>query len=1011
MESPADPDREITIISGKMGAWYIDFARQNIDLLFSLPSRTVNGGQQYFRYYIVILHEYNRLILCLQSCLIKSDVMRKSIKIILLTVASLIVLTLAAAIIIPLAFRERIKERVETGINGLVDARVSFSGYKLSLIRSFPNAAFALDDLLVTGIDEFSADTLASVKSFGLVFNLMSLFGDKGYEIRSVTVERPMVNAIVLENGMANWDIMKEAADEGGTEVSDTLKSTETAEAPPLKVALNSFTIRKGRIYYTDRESAMAASAEDLDFNLSGKMSGSRTVLEMDLSAAEVDFEMENLSYLTDARVEFRAAVDALIDSMKFTLEDNILKINDLVLKLEGMAAMPGDDIELDLIFSTPETSFKSLLSLVPALYMKGYEDLRASGTVSLEGAARGVYSSADTTLPDISVRLQVNDGVISYPGLPEKISAISISGKVLTGGKNLDNTTVDVNRFHFELAGNPFDLTLALATPVSDPEVAATAKGKIDLAKLQQAIPLDSLTLNGLIDVSLDLAGRMSMIENRQYERFRADGQLRITDMAVAMAEMPDIQIGEAALVFSPARAELTGMNATIGKRSDVTLSGSLENYIPYLFSDGTLKGNLALSSQFIDLNEITDYMPSDSVDSDTVAMEVIRIPDNLDLTFNARAGKLDYGRLSARDIRGSIAVRDGVVTVSETGMNALGGSLVLNAAYDTRDTLKPLVDAGIRISTVNIREAFNAFNTVRMFMPAASGLDGNVSVRMDFSSMLGSGMLPLANSVSGSGEIRSESVQILDSKSFDMMKSVLKMDQAYTNVMKDLKATFIINDGRVFIKPFDTRLGNIRLNISGDQGLDRTINYFIKTEIPRSELGGSAVALMGALSSQAAAFGLSLTPPEIIKVNLNVSGTLTDPVIRPVFAGGSGKSMVTSVTDTVRAEVTERVAEAAVKQAEKILAEAEEKAQMLRDEAEKSAKVIRSEADLQGKKLISEAEAKGPIALLAARKAAEALNREADKRATQLVTEADRMAGKVLAEARAKADELMKQ
>jgi hypothetical protein len=937
--------------------------------------------------------------------------MRKSIKIALLTLASIIVLTLAAAIIIPLAFRERIKEKVENGINSMVDARVSFRGYKLSLFRSFPNVAFKLDDLLVTGINEFSDDTLTSVESFGLVFNLMSLFGDRGYEIKSVTVERPMINAVVLENGMANWDIMKDSDGESVEDDSDTPEIAALTETPPLKVALNSFTVRNGQLSYTDRESAMAASAEDLDFSLSGNMSGSRTVLDMNLSAAEVNFEMENLSYLTDARVEFSAAVDALIDSMKFTLKDNTLKINDLALMFGGMAAMPGDDIELDLVFSTPETSFKSLLSLVPAFYMKGYEDLRATGNVALEGAARGFYSSADSTLPDISVRLQVNDGVISYPGLPEKISGISISGKVLTGGKNLDNTTVDVSRFHFELAGNPFDLTLALATPVSDPEVAATAKGKIDLAKLQQAIPLDSLTLNGLIDVSLEMAGRMSMIEKRQYDRFRAAGQLRLSGMAVAMADMPDIQIGDAALIFSPARAELTGMNATIGKRSDIRLSGNLENYISYLFSDGILKGNLDLSSQFIDLNEIMDYMPSDSADADTAAMEVIRIPDNLDLTFNARAGKLDYGRLTARDIRGSIAVRDGVVTVSETGMNALGGSLVLNAAYDTRDTLKPFVDAGIRISTVNIREAFNAFNTVRMFMPAASALDGNVSVRMDFSSMLGSGMLPLANSVSGSGEIRSESVQILDSKSFDMMKSVLKMDQAYTNVMKDLKATFIINEGRLFIKPFDTRLGNIRLNISGDQGLDRTINYLIRTEIPRSELGGSAEALMGALSSQAAAFGLSLNPPEIIRVNLNVSGTLTDPVIRPVFAGGSGKSMVTSVTDTVRAEVTERVTEAAVKQADKILAEAEEKARMLRDEAEKSAKVIRSEADLQGKKLISEAEAKGPIALLAARKAAEALNREADKRASQIVTEADRMAGKVLAEARAKADELLKQ
>jgi hypothetical protein len=253
---------------------------------------------------------------------------------------------------------------------------------------------------------------------------------------------------------------------------------------------------------------------------------------------------------------------------------------------------------------------------------------------------------------------------------------------------------------------------------------------------------------------------------------------------------------------------------------------------------------------------------------------------------------------------------------------------------------------------------------------------------------------------------------VQILESKSFDIMKSVLKLNQAYTNVVKDLKATFIINDGRLFVKPFDTKLGNIKLNVSGDQGLDRTINYLVKTEIPRAELGESAAALMGAFSSQVAALGLNITPPEIIKVNLKIGGTFTKPVITPVFAGGTGgQGGVSPVTAAVKEEVTEKVNEAAREQADRILKEAAEKAQMVRDEAEKSAKVIRSEADLQGKKLVSEAESKGPIALMAARKAAEALNREADKRATQLVTEADRRAGQILAEARAKADELLEQ
>jgi hypothetical protein len=930
--------------------------------------------------------------------------MKRALKIIGIIVALLLIIIIASALIIPVVFKERIKTKIETEINSMINARVSFGDYKLSLIKAFPNAVFSLKDLSVTGTGTFEDDTLAAVRSLGLVFNLMSIFGDEGYEIKSISLDKPLLNAVINEDGTANWDIMKVKEKEV---VEDT---AETLHAPSLQLQLRKFVIANGHIYYTDKESGMSAAIENLGFKLSGNMSAFRTGLALDLSAGKISFINDNIKYISDAQVAFRATVDARLDSMIFMLKDNSFKINDIMLNWSGSVSMPDDEINIDLLFNAPETSFKSLLSMVPAFYMKDFAELNASGTFSIDGTVKGAYSSADSTMPDITARLMVKDGAISYPDLPEKITAININGKVVADGKDMDKTSVDISRFHFELAGNPFDMTLKLATPISDPSVTVVARGKIDLARLQQALPMDSLTLDGLIDISLNIAGRMSMIENKHYDQFRADGSLSISDMAFEMTDMPRVKISTAALTFSPAWSELSELKMTIGEKSDFSLSGRLENYIPYLFSDGILKGSLALSSNSVDLNEILNIIPSDTTVKDTTAMEVIRVPEDIDFTFNAMIRKLVFNKLEASDVRGNIIVRDGVVRLNETGMKALGGSLLMNAAYDTRDTLKPVVDADLQISAVSIKEAFNTFNTVQKLMPMASGLGGNVSVRMSYNSLLGQNIMPVISTISGNGEIRSESVQILETKTFDQMKSLLKIDPSYTNTLKDLKATFIINDGRLFIKPFDTKLGNIKLNISGDQGLDKTLNYLIKTEIPRAELGAAAGALMSTLSAEAASFGLNIPVPEIIKVNLKVSGTFKKLMITPVFAGSTGEGAGTSVVQAVKEEVTEKVNEAVRQQADKILKEAEEKAQVLRDQAASSAETIRKEADLQGKRLTKEAESKGAIALLAARKAADALNKEADRRAAQLVSEANTKADKILAEARAKADEILK-
>jgi len=759
----------------------------------------------------------------------------------------------------------------------------------------------------------------------------------------------------------------------------------------------------------------MSATIRGFESRISGDMTDSRTNLLTDITVESLSFVMEDVKYLSGANASLQGTIDTQTDSMIFRFKDNVLNINDLSMGFSGYVAMPYDDIATDLIFSTKEATFKSLLSLIPAVFMEGYEDLKTDGSFSLNGTVKGIYSSADSTMPDVSFRLLVSDGTVSYPDLPEKITGISIDAAVDLDGTDFDKTIVRVEKFHFVLAGNPFDMSMNLRTPVSDPDISAQASGKINLAKLKNALPLDSISLDGIIDLSLDIAGRMSMIEDKKYDQFRADGFLHLTGMSVATADLPEVSIDDASFSFSPAYSELTRLTMKVGEKSDFLISGRLENYIPYLFSDGILKGNLALSSVVVDMNEIMDKIPSDTVAvEDTTAFAVINVPRNIDFNFTAEIGRLFFDRLEATDVKGNLIVHDGIITVKETGMKALGGSIVLNADYDTRDTLRPYVKADMKISSIGIKEAFKTFNTVQKLAPAANGLGGSISVGLNYGSLLGKDMMPLISTITGGGEIRSEMVQILESKTFDQMKGVIKLNAGYTNIIRDVRAAFTISNGRVFVKPFDTRLGNIKMNVAGDQGLDQTINYIVKTEIPRSDLGESVNALLGTLSAQAALLGVSFVPSDIIKLSLKVGGTFTKPVITPILGGsessGSPAASAAAVAETIKAQVSDKVNETAREQADKLLKEAEEKANLIRAEAATAAESIRKEADLQGQKLIKEAEKKGTIAVIAARKGAEALKKEAEKRAVQLVTEANSKADTIIAEARSRADELLK-
>jgi uncharacterized protein involved in outer membrane biogenesis len=940
--------------------------------------------------------------------------MKKTISIIVKILLGIILLILVLLFTVPIIFKEKIRTKVEQTINGSVNATVKFDDYKLGFFKNFPNLSFSLNDVSVVGIDRFKNDTLAGFKSFNLVFDLSSLLKKTGYEVKSIIVDRAVVNAIVLKDGKANWDIMKDT--------TSTPEATTTTSSPSsMKILLKKVALLNSSISYVDESSSMKAILKNINFNLKGDMTMSETDMQMAIKIGELTFIMDGMKYLNKVVVDSKIDMLANLDNMKFTFRENYFSINDLKLNFSGMVAMPKSDIETDLKFSTSQTSFKTLLSLVPAVYMSDYKDLKASGEFAMSGSAKGIYSDADSTMPDITLALSVKNGLISYPSLPEQIKNINIKSDVFVDGKNMDKTIVGVDLFHMELAGSPFDMNFSLKTPMSDPDFKGSMVGRLDLSALSKAIPMDSISLSGIIDMSVQMAGRMSMIEKGQYDSFKATGTMGIKNMVVAMIGYPEVKINEAGFEFTPAYAAMTKTNLNVGGKSDFTLSGRIENYIPYVFSNKTIKGNLSMQSKLVDASEIMSKMASDSsAVADTTSLTVIQVPKNIDFDFNATIDDFKYDSILAQKVKGHIIVRDGILSLRDAGMNILNGTILMNADYDTRDTLKPAMKADFDVKNIAVKDAFRTFNTVKKMAPAAKGIDGKINASLAFVSLLGSDMMPVTSSINGGGKIQSDEITLLESKTFDKIKETLKLGDKYSSTFKNINISFKIADGRIFVSPFDVKTGNMKMNISGDQGIDQTLNYLVKTEIPRSDLGGSVNSLIDNLSAQASAFGIAYKPSDVLKVNVKVTGTFDKPIVAPFFGSTTGEStggakaaakeVVKQTIDNTVDKAKDKARGEAEVQAAKIVKEAEDRGQQLRDEAAKAAENIRKEADVQAKNLVDGAASKGAFAKIAAQKAADALKKTADKKANQVIQEADTQANKLVEDAKVKSDEMVK-
>lgn len=862
----------------------------------------------------------------------------------------------------PFLFKGKIEEVVKREVNKEMNIQIDFDKLGLSFFKNFPHATVSLQNLSVVGKEAFAGDTLVFANDLSATVNLKSLWGDSGYELTKISVNNALVQGIINPEGKANWEIMD---DDGSDDSSDPDDSD-------FKLQLKDVSISNTTIRYVDQASNMSASLEDINLKLKGDMTADETTLSTQVNVAAFTFIMDKIPYISRAAIDIKADILANLKDMRFTLKENTLKLNEIQASIDGWVAMNEDEsMDMDIKLNAPTTQFKDILSMIPAIYANDFKDIKTSGEVTLAAFATGTMK--EELMPAFDVQLTIANAMFQYPDLPKAVTGIRGAIRIANPGGVVDKTSIAVSNAHFNLGGNPFDLNLSLKTPVSDPDIDLSAVGKIDLGMIKDIYPMEETELNGILDANLQVNTRMSYIEKEQYENVNAAGSLRINDMLVNMEEMDAIHIQNALLTFSPRYVDLSSFNLQIGK-NDIAANGKLENFIPYFLKDETLKGNLSVSSNYLNLNDfMTDTEATEAQAADTTVLLAFEVPKNIDFNLNGNFKEILFDKLEMRNVNGRIIVNNGKVEMQNLTMNALGGKMNVSGYYDTsKDPKQPEVNLDMNIQEASFAQTFSTFTTVQKLAPILESLLGNYSTSLKLNSLLSNDFMPILSSIDANGLLKSQDVSVQNNAVLTGLASALNNESLKTMSIKDLNLPFTISDGKITTSPFDVKFGSGSMNLSGSTGLDQSIDYLAK------------VNLAGSLSNK-----------YVQNVDVKIGGTFTSPKFSldlqstaDQVLGNLASSILGNDTTgaSLSTQVTEKVNEEIEKQIESIRKQAANTGEKLKDEAKK-----------QGDKLIEEAKkTSNPLAKVAAVKAAEAaakkLNEEAEKQALKLTEEADK-------------------
>ena len=506
----------------------------------------------------------------------------------------------------------------------------------------------------------------------------------------------------------------------------------------------------------------------------------------------------------------------------KNTLSGNLLVQGLKTYKLKGELKADIDLDDLDKVYPT--------------------KNMTTKGDLKIDVTLDGTYDSTLKKFPNIDAKFNLTNGYLKSSDYPEPIKEIHLVAEVTNTTGTLAGSKLNIMKLTYTLEDEPFIISGSVVN-FDDYNYDLKIKGAVDLGKMTKVYPVQGMNISGIIDTDIETKGRVSDVEAKRYGRIATSGSLEIKDLQVSGTSIArPVKISDALFTFTPAKIVLEHFTGKFG-RGTVTMKGELSDYMAFITDDtkDMIKGDLDLKCDTLDINEwmpkqsaTTATAPATPAKADTATtLTVIAIPKNIDFVFDSDINYCLYDDMQMTDMQGEIRIKDGVMTMNETGFNAIDAKFYLSGDYNTSDIKHPYIDFDLSIKELDIQKAYKDLSIIRTLAPAAANMHGIFSVDYTLKSDLDKHMQPITPSMLGGGTIRIHEAKIDGMKLFDEMHKVSKKDELHDPSINDFVLETEIKNNKIFVKPASLKVNGLNTEIQGSNDISGTMDYLIKVEL----------------------------------------------------------------------------------------------------------------------------------------------------------------------------------
>lgn len=492
------------------------------------------------------------------------------------------------------------------------------------------------------------------------------------------------------------------------------------------------------------------------------------------------------------------------------------------------------------------DASLKGLLHMADVEKFYPMDGVDMSGELNINILSKGIYQPLRNLFPVTTASLNMDNGAVHTKYYKHPIEKININATLTDTAGSLQAMKIDIKPISFQFEGQTFTLKAALDN-FDDLHYNILANGIIDLGKIYQVLGREGADAKGFVKADLSLQGRKSDAMNSQYDKLFNKGTLTVRDVSLKTTIFPlPFYINNGVFRFEEDKMWFDQFEARYGK-SDLRLDGHLYNLIAYATQKNQrLQGAFNLKSKYILVDELMSYNSANQIGDDPASSGVVVIPDNLSLTLNATADKVDFRGIDIQRFRGQLTMDNGGLQMSRTGFNIVGAPVEMEGQYTSLNEESAAFDYHINAKEFDIKRAYNEIRLFHDMVSSAGSASGIVGLDYRVSGRFGENMRLVYPSLKGEGVLSLKKIKLKGFKLFNAVSSTTRRDIKDPNLSEvEIKST--ISNNIITIQKTKMRIAGFRPRFEGQVSFNGRLNLKGRIGLPPLGIWGIPFSVTG--------------------------------------------------------------------------------------------------------------------------------------------------------------------